>query len=236
MVYAVEPSRCPMIRRNIRIPDRAHVIGRWRNDRVNPPAPDAAFLRLCATSLMAGPSSHQRCAAQPRITLQDARFEPLVRHILNARRAGASRMLLTFRRKLPKTAVSTTRVARRRTTRRFCQSAPAHTGRYIKDVAHFRHVSSAMAPRARRARPNAQDRQGTRRSHSPARQSPPVPTQNTRRERGLLARAPRALCGTRCSRARYSVGQSERADSSATTTQLVCSCRMDAGQLGVTGP
>lgn len=34
----------------------------------------------------------------------------------------------------------------------------------------------------------------------------------------------------------YSAGQSESAASSATTTQLVCSCRMEAGQLGVTGP
>ncbi len=33
---------------------------------------------------------------------------------------------------------------------------------------------------------------------------------------------------------RYS--QSERAASSATTTQLVCSCRIEAGHAGVTGP
>ena len=33
---------------------------------------------------------------------------------------------------------------------------------------------------------------------------------------------------------RYS--QSERAASSATTTQLVCSCRIEAGHSGVTGP
>ena len=30
--------------------------------------------------------------------------------------------------------------------------------------------------------------------------------------------------------------QSERAASSATTTQLVCSCRIEAGHSGVTGP
>ncbi len=38
----------------------------------------------------------------------------------------------------------------------------------------------------------------------------------------------------RFSRSLYS--QSERAASSATTTQLVCSCRIEAGHLGVTGP
>lgn len=235
MVYALEPSRCPMIRRNIRIPDRAHVIGRWRNDRVNPPAPDAAFLRLCATSLMAGPSSHQRCAAQPRETLQDARFEPLVRHILDVRRAGTSKVLLAFRRKLPKTAVPTTRVARRRTTGRFCQPAPAHTGRYIKDVAHFRHASSVTAPHARdgHGRTHGTDREPARPQPSP----PIPPSQHKIRDASeVFSPAPRALRGARCPGARYSVGQSERADSSATTTQLVWSCRMDAGQLGVTGP
>ena len=36
------------------------------------------------------------------------------------------------------------------------------------------------------------------------------------------------------SRSLYS--QSERAASSATTTQLVCSCRIEAGHSGVTGP
>ncbi len=38
----------------------------------------------------------------------------------------------------------------------------------------------------------------------------------------------------RFSRSLYS--QSERAASSATTTQLVCSCRIEAGHSGVTGP
>lgn len=34
----------------------------------------------------------------------------------------------------------------------------------------------------------------------------------------------------------YRYLQSERAASSATTTQLVCSCRIEAGHWGVTGP
>lgn len=34
----------------------------------------------------------------------------------------------------------------------------------------------------------------------------------------------------------YRYSQSERAASSATTTQLVCSCRIEAGHSGVTGP
>lgn len=55
----------------------------------------ARFCWLCGTCLISGAGEHQRCATQPRETLQNARFRLLVRHIFDGLSVRASKMFHT---------------------------------------------------------------------------------------------------------------------------------------------